>query len=190
MVVCRLAIKAVCGANYAHMIGSLIVLVALSSCTISAKNHHFALKENSAASFDDFRGVWCFIAAENESLQVCSHTYRSRSQFIGFGLPVFPQLDRSSRLAYDNIRPRTIKLTNENKLLPLILSELKGVQLCPSSYSSQCYSAKTLTVKPKGSIWLKMPDGESHSIGVKIGTDEFSIEVNEFNESRWHMVTV
>ena len=168
----------------------LTLVFLLAGCTISARNHHFKLENSSSADYDDFNNVWCFTASENNSVQVCSGAYWTKSKYIGVILPIFPQTDRESRLAYDIKRERIVELKNLDKSNKVVLSDLKGIQLCAGQYSKECNSADSITVMPSSSVWLKVPVGESHQFLVSLASHNFKAKLKQFSESRWHLVSV
>ena len=168
----------------------ITILLALSGCTVSARNHHFELVDYSSKYYDDFQNIWCFSGGSKESIQVCSAPYKRRSENIGFLLPVFPQFDRESRLAYDTHRPRMIEFKSIKESGNLSLSDLNGIEKCSSRYAKKCISRETITVDHSSSIWLKIPEGEQHEFLVSTESVTFKVVIKEFNEVRWHAVTV
>lgn len=168
----------------------LSIVILLSSCTISAKLDHFSLENNSAKIYDDFHNVWCFIAADDNSVELCSGAYRRKSKFIGPIIPIFPQLNRSSRLAYDIKHERMIEVKNLDESNQIELAELQEFQLCTTRSSGECKPVTEVLVKPSESVWLKVPDGKTHQLKVISNALEFDIKLKQFSESRWHQVTV
>ena len=171
-------------------IALLTLVILLAGCSISARNHHFELENSSSAIYDDFNNIWCFTASESSSVQVCSGAYWTKSKYIGVILPIFPQTDRESRLAYDIKRERIVELKNLDKSSSIILSDLKSIQLCAGKYSKECSSAESVAVNPSSSVWLKVPVGESHQFLVSLASQKFKAKLKQFSESRWHLVSV
>lgn len=168
----------------------LTLLVVLSGCTISARHHHFKLVDHSKKEYDDFSSIWCFTSTQSSSVLVCSNSYRSRSNSIGLLLPIFPQWNRKSRLAYDDIRKRVVEFRNTDLASTITLSALNGIALCANKYGIECSAESTITILPQDSVWLKIPEGKVHEITVAIGVKKFVIELKEFSEKIWHLVSV
>ena len=171
-------------------IALLTLVILLSGCTISARNHYFELENSSSEDYDDFNNIWCFTASESSSVQICSGAYSSKSKYIGVILPIIPQTDRKSRLAYDIKRERIVEFKNLDNSSTVILSDLEGIRLCAGQYSKECDSADSITVKPSSSAWLKVPAGESHQFLVSLAALKFKAKLKQFSESRWHLVSV
>ena len=173
-----------------RIIAVLTIVIFLAGCSISARNHHFELENSSSAIYDDFNNIWCFTASESSSVQICSGAYWTKSEYIGVIVPIFPQTDRESRLAYDIKRERIIELRNLDNSSQIILSDLQGIQLCSGQYSKECEPVASIKVKPSSSVWLKVPVGESHQFLVSLGVQKFMAKLKQFSESRWHSVSV
>lgn len=171
-------------------IAILTITLVLAGCTISGRNHHFELRNHSSAEYDDFNNVWCYTATESEVIQVCSSTYWTKSEYIGLIIPIFPQIDRESRLAYDIKRERIVEFKNLDKNAQVTLSELQGIQLCAGQFSVECESPNSISVHASSSVWLKIPLGESHEFLISLETSEFKAKLKQFSESRWHLVSV
>jgi len=168
----------------------LATTILISGCTISARNYHFELQPNSASNYDSFNNIWCYTPNEIESVQVCSHPYRRTSKYIGIVIPIIPQLNRNSPLAYDVEQSRKIQFKNLSLENSVALSDLKGIQLCRGPYSSECATTFNLSVDSMSSVWLKIPAGNSHQFTVWAGSTEYSVTLIEFSEYRWHLITV
>ncbi|MBX2878456.1 MAG: hypothetical protein KTR32_00910 [Granulosicoccus sp.] len=169
----------------------LIILALLTTgCTISARNHHFALEQHSSASYDDFHNIWCYTASEIDTIEVCSGPHRRKSRFIGLGLPIFPQWNRSSPLAYDVKTFRMVQFKNRDASGTVVLSEMGGIQRCALRSSKECDVVESITLEGSSTVWLKIPEGQSHQLMVSSGTKKFKAQLKHFSESRWHVVTV
>lgn len=168
----------------------LTIFMCLAGCTISARNHHFELENYASADYDDFNNVWCYISIESDSIQVCSGAYWTKSEYIGLVLPIIPQIDRESRLTYDIKRERIVEFKNLDSSGAVTLSELEGIRLCAGQYSKVCGINEIISVKAKESVWLKVPVGESHTFIISLGSGKFKAKLKQFNESRWHLVSV
>ncbi|WP_146171181.1 hypothetical protein [Saccharospirillum sp. MSK14-1] len=168
----------------------LATIILISGCTISARNHHFELQPNSASSYDSFSNIWCYTPEDIESVQVCSRPYRRTSKYIGIIIPIIPQLNRNSRLAYDVVRSRKVQFKNLSPSASVVLSDLNGIQLCSGQYSSECVTTGSLSVDSMSSVWLKIPAGETHPFTMHVGSSEHRVTLVEFTDSRWHLVSV
>lgn len=171
-------------------IAIISIFMFLAGCTISARNHHFELHDHASAEYDDFNNVWCYTAAESDLIQVCSGSYWSKSEYIGVVIPIIPQTDRESRLAYDIRRERIVEFKNLDRSASIALSELKGVRLCEGQYSQECDATESISVEANSSVWLKMPDGETHTFLISLASLQFKAKLKQFSESRWHLVSV
>lgn len=168
----------------------IISIVLLSGCVMSSKSHHFKLVNNSSKTYDDFNVTWCFNPKESSSLEICSKAYWTRSQSIGVILPLFPQFDRDSRLAYDHHGERIIEFKNLDTQSAATLSNLNGIQLCSGQYSKKCETLGNINIEAETTVWLKIPDGESHEFSIKLESLQFSVQLREFSKSIWHLVSV
>ena len=169
----------------------LTILIVVSGCTISARNHHFELVEYASKEYDDFNNIWCFTANQSASAIMCSSPYKRRSESIGIIVPIVPQSDRSSRLAYDISRERVVEFKNTDSAVPIHLNDLvAGFELCTNEYAKVCEAQSAITIKPNSSVWLKVPAGKAHTFSITIGNKKYRAALKEFNESRWHQVSV
>ena len=168
----------------------IFIIISISGCTISADNYHFKLIEHDAKSYDDFYNVWCFSSKQNKSLVVCSSPYRNYSKSIGFIVPIVPQNDRDSRLAYDINRERVIEIKNIDEAESMLLGNLGEILKCGSKYGKSCQAGSEIKIEPNSSAWLKLPNGEFHDITVNIKSITFIARLKEFIDSRWHAVSV
>lgn len=168
----------------------LTILIIISGCTVSARNHYFELVENASKEYDDFNNIWCFTANQSSSAIVCSSPYKRRSESIGIIVPIIPQSDRSSRLAYDINRERVVEFKNTDSALPILLNDLASFEQCTNEYAKECAPQSTITIKPNSSAWLKVPAGEAHEFSITIGNKKYRAALKEFNETRWHPVSV
>ncbi len=121
---------------------------------------------------------------------MCSGAYRSKSEYIGMVIPIIPQTDRESRLAYDIQRERIVEFRNLDRFSVVTLSELKGIRLCEGQYSQECEKIDSISIKAESSVWLKIPEGESHTFLVSLAAEQFNARLKQFSESRWHLVSV
>ena len=168
----------------------LTILIMISGCTVSARNHHFELVEYASKEYDDFNNIWCFTANQSASAIVCSSPYKRRSESIGIIVPIISQSDRSSRLAYDINRERVVEFKNIDSALPILLNELAGFEQCSNEYTKECTLQSAITIKPNSSVWLKIPAGETHEFSITIGNKKYRAVLKEFSETRWYQVSV
>ena len=168
----------------------LSTLIVLSGCTISARNHHFELMEFASKKYDDFNNIWCFTANQSPSAVMCSSPYKRRSESVGIIVPMVPQSDRSSRLAYDINRERIVEFKNTDAAESIHLNALVGFEQCTNEYAKICEAHSAITIRPNSSVWLKVPAGEAHEFSITIGKNKCRAVLKEFNETRWHQVSV
>ena len=171
-------------------IALLTILIVISGCTVSARNHHFELVESASKEYDDFNNIWCFTFNQSASAIMCSSPYKRRSESIGIIVPIVPQSDRSSRLAYDINRERVVEFKNTDSAVSIHLSDFSGFEQCANEYAKVCEAQSVITIKPNSSVWLKIPAGEVHEFSITIGNIKYRAALKEFNETRWHQVSV
>lgn len=168
----------------------LTIINLISGCTISARNHHFELVDYESKEYNDFHNIWCFAAKQNTSVMVCSGPFKRRSESFGILIPVVPQTNRDSRLAYDINYARVIEFKNTGAAEPVILSELSGIDECAGRYAKNCAMKDRITVNPGSSVWMKVPQGKVHEFSLSVGGAKYRLMLKEFNETRWHAVSV
>lgn len=171
-------------------IAILLILGLLGGCTVSANNHHFELEGYNSKSYDDFSNTWCFVSSDSGEVVMCSAPYERHSKSIGLIVPIVPQTDRESRLAYDIVRERVVQFMNSSNSKVITLVFPADFQVCSDSYAQNCTSSATVEIDSGKSVWLKVPNGERHAVGVFIGNIKFKAILKEFIESRWHTVSV
>lgn len=176
--------------NIMKIILLLTIIIIISGCTVSARNHHFELVDYTSKEYDDFHNIWCFTDNQNTSVLVCSSPFKTRSESIGFILPLLPQLNRDSRLAYDITSERLIELKNTDPVTQVTIKELNGIQQCTNEHGMECQLQSIISIKANSSIWLKIPTGNIHEFSVYIGENRYRIKLKEFSEVRWHLVSV
>jgi hypothetical protein len=171
-------------------IALLLILSFLGGCTVSANNHHFELEGYESKSYDNFSNTWCFVSSNAGDVVMCSSPYERHSKSIGVIVPIVPQTDRESRLAYDIIRERTVQFKNSSVLNSIRLALPSGFEVCTDSYAQNCSVSASAKIEPGESLWLKVPEGAIHNVGMTIGDNKFKAVLKEFIESRWHQVSV
>lgn len=171
-------------------IAGLIILCTLGGCAVSANNHHFALGSYGSKSYDEFSNTWCFVASNAGEVVMCSAPYQRHSKSIGFIVPIVPQTHRESRLAYDIVRSRAVEFKNVSKAESVVLDFVAGFEVCSDSHAKSCNDCDSVTINPGGNVWLKVPSGAIHEVGVTIGENKFRAVLEEFIDSRWHLVSV
>ncbi|MDN3649602.1 hypothetical protein QWZ13_11810 [Reinekea marina] len=70
------------------------------------------------------------------------------------------------------------------------LNELNGILLCEERLSQNCQVKAEIEVEPNNSVWLKIPNGITHALTIESLNKEIELKIREFDESRWHLVTV
>ncbi len=176
--------------NAMKYIVQIFIIILLSGCTISADNYHFKLVEHDTKSYDDFHNIWCFDSIQNKHLTVCSSPYRNYSKSIGFIVPIIPQTDRSSRLAYDINRERVVEIQNRDASDSMLLTNVGEILQCVDKYGKSCKLENEIKIEPGGSVWLKIPKGEFHDITVTFKGATFVARIKEFVDSKWHAVSI
>lgn len=168
----------------------LLIVSFLGGCTVSANNHHFELDAYVSKSYDDFSGTWCFAAGSAGEVVMCSSPYKRHSKSIGLIVPVVPQTNRESRLAYDVVTARTVEFKNSGIKENISLAFPAGFELCTDNYTRSCTNVASVAIEPGKSVWVKVPNGATHEIDVTIGKNKFKTLLKEFVDSRWHLVSV
>ena len=113
-----------------------------------------------------------------------------RSKSIGLGLPIFPQFDRESRLAFEQNSNRIVEFTNTSDTESIEFIFPSEFEQCPNIAARVCQKISQQTVKPKKRIWIKVPHGSKHKVEVVVNENRFTITLLEYVFSKWHMVTV
>lgn len=176
--------------NAMRYLVQILIIISIGGCTISADNYHFKLVDYDAKSYDDFYNIWCFTSDQGKSLTVCSSPYRSFSKSIGLIVPIVPQKDRDSRLAYDIERERVVEIQNRDESESMLLTNLGQILKCGDKYGKACKAEREIRIEPGSSAWLILPKGKVHDITVKFKGSTFVAKLKEFIDSKWHAVSV
>ena len=180
--------------NLITRIGKLLLpllLMLCSGCAVSARNHYIELENAAKTNYDDFNDIYCYESPKDFQFNICSGAYWSKSLSIGPLIPIIPQTNRDSRLAYDIKRNRIIEFKNISSSDTILLSQLGPIELCDNQYSELCENnQETISVPPLSSVWLLLSEGEKHAIKVAVGGKEYIAVLKTFSKKKWHMVSV
>lgn len=168
----------------------------LAGCVILGRSTYFEVVGVNEPSYDKMTDAYLFTLPNTELVVKCV-AFTEKSLAIGPVVPVIPQVNRNSRLAYDIQGSPRIQITNRSATDTYQLVDLKSLFWTkerylgtPSDIKKAGFHDGTVTVAPNETVWLVFPTGGEHRFTVKIGAREFTLTIRSFSKTRPHLVSV
>lgn len=83
---------------------------------------------------------------------MCSSDFEKHSKSIGFIIPLIPQVNRDSRLAYDIVKPRLVQFQNTSADINIKLTFPTGFERCTNQDAQECSLVTIQAIEPSKSV--------------------------------------
>jgi hypothetical protein len=161
-----------------------------AGCVVLDNSSYLGVVEADKKEYDDFSNTYTFTFKEIPSLRIVSGAVTSKSEGIGFLVPVVPQSDSSKRLAYEVKSDRRIEVQNTSEAKTIVLTSLEEALVMDNRYGKEGKKADSVEVKANESVWLVFPGDAPWEIIVSDGTRKKVLNIEMFTARRINQVSV